>query len=76
MHAELTDPKTPEIVRRWMLSLPDWLEVSAVLETNATSFPASLHRGEREAILLAETLRADVLLIDDQTGREIAESRN
>jgi predicted nucleic acid-binding protein len=35
-----------------------------------------LHRGEREAILLAETLRADVLLVDEQIGRTIALSRN
>jgi len=36
----------------------------------------SLHRGEREAILLAEALRPDMLLIDDQVGRTIALSRN
>ena len=35
-----------------------------------------LHRGEREAILLAEALRSDVLLIDEQIGRSIALSRN
>ena len=35
-----------------------------------------MHRGERESILLAETLRADVLLIDEHTGRTIALSRN
>ena len=39
-------------------------------------FPVTLHRGEREAILLAEALRADVLLIDEQVGRTIALSRN
>jgi predicted nucleic acid-binding protein len=35
-----------------------------------------LYRGEREAILLAEALHADVLLIDEQVGRTIALSRN
>ena len=39
-------------------------------------FPVTLHRGEREAILLAEALPADVLLIDEQIGRTIALSRN
>jgi len=39
-------------------------------------FSPSLHRGEREAILLAEALHADVLLIDEQIGRTIALSRN
>ena len=45
-------------------------------ESQKTRFPATLHRGEREAILLAETLHADVLLIDEQIGRTIALSRN
>ncbi len=34
-----------------------------------------LHRGEREAILLAEDLRPDFVLIDDQTGRTVALQR-
>jgi predicted nucleic acid-binding protein len=55
---------------------PTWLEVRTVEETQATAFPVTLHRGEREAILLAETLRADVLLIDEQSGRTIALSQN
>src|SRR5882762_2962351 len=36
----------------------------------------TLHRGEREAILLVEALRADALLIDEQVGRTIALGRN
>jgi hypothetical protein len=55
---------------------PVWLEVRTVKETQATTFPLMLHRGEREAILLAEELRPDMLLIDDQIGRTIALSRN
>ena len=35
-----------------------------------------LHRGEREAILLAQSLRSDFLLIDEQAGRVVALSRN
>ena len=76
MHEELTDPRTPEAVRRNILSRPAWLEIRAVRETHTTEFPVTLHRGEREAILLAETLRADVLLVDEQIGRTIALSRN
>ena len=45
-------------------------------ETNAAMFPGTLHRGERQSILLAEILRADVLLIDEQIGRTIAQGRN
>ena len=40
------------------------------------TFSVTLHRGERQAILLAEALPADVLLIDEQVGRTIALSRN
>jgi len=40
------------------------------------TFPVTLHRGERQAILLAESVRADVLLIDEQSGRTIALTRN
>src|SRR6267154_2666289 len=76
VHEELTDAKTPETVRRRVSSLPAWFEVRKVQETQATPFPVTLHRGERQAILLAEALRADVLLIDEQIGRTIALSRN
>ena len=76
VHEELTDAKTPEIVRRRVASLPGWFEVRTVDETRLPTFPVTLHRGERQAILLAEAVRADVLLIDEQVGRTIALSRN
>jgi predicted nucleic acid-binding protein len=73
---ELTESETPETVRRRLLSPPAWLEVRTVRDRVDVVFPATLHRGEREAILLAEDLYADVVLIDDQIGRSIALSRN
>src|SRR5580704_11911973 len=75
-HEELTDSRTPETVRGRVLSLPDWFEVRMMQETQTTTFPVTLHRGERQAIVLAEALRADGLLIDEQIGRTIALSRN
>lgn len=74
VRAELTDRKTPENVRRWILSPPEWLEVRAVPESRAV-FPVKLHAGERESILLAEAVGADVLLIDEQAGRAVAMDR-
>jgi len=76
VHEELTDAKTPELVRRRVASLPSWFEVRKVDETRMPTFPVTLHRGERQAILLAEAVRADLLLIDEQVGRTIALSRN
>jgi predicted nucleic acid-binding protein len=76
VHEELTDARTPENVRNSVLSPPAWFEVCTVPETHTTTFPVTLHRGEREAILLAETLRSDLLLIDEQIGRTIAINRN
>lgn len=73
---ELTESRTPENVRRRILSPPVWFEVRTVAAVPASAFPVTLHRGEREAILLAETLRSDVVLIDEQIGRTIALSRN
>jgi predicted nucleic acid-binding protein len=73
---ELTEAGTPPKVRDHVLSLPSWLEVRAVSEAQPTEFPVTLHRGEREAIVLAEVLSADILLIDEQVGRTIALGRN
>jgi predicted nucleic acid-binding protein len=76
VHAELIDTRTPEMVRLRVLSLPAWFEVRAVQESAEIVFPVTLHQGEREASLLAEELRSDILLIDEQIGRTIALSRN
>jgi predicted nucleic acid-binding protein len=76
VYAELTEARTAEMVRRRVLWLPPWFEVRAVQEKPDSVFPVTLHQGEREAILLAEALQSDVLLIDEQIGRNIALSRN
>jgi predicted nucleic acid-binding protein len=76
VHEELRDVRTPEIVRRGVLSLPAWFEIRSLCDTQETAFPVALHGGEREAILLAEMLHADVILIDEQVGRTIALNRN
>ena len=51
-----------------------WLEVCAVAATDQKSL-LQLGRGEREAILLAEQKRAQLLLIDEKRGRAEAERR-
>jgi len=75
VYAELTDARAPERVRQRVLSLPKWFEVRTRQLTSPARDVIGLHRGEREAMLLAESLSADVLLRDEQTGRAIAMGR-
>lgn len=68
---ELLHPETPAVVRAWILSAPEWLEVHAAppaLESEV------LGPGEAEAIPLAEELDA-LLLVDDLEAREAALER-
>jgi predicted nucleic acid-binding protein len=53
----------------------DWIHRRTIAEsTTVAQLPPVLHRGEREAIILAEELNAP-LLIDEQRGRETAMAR-
>lgn len=72
---ELQHPRTPPAVRRWMNSPPEWVEVRQSQPT-AEAELLRLGAGEREAILLAQELHADLVLMDDWSGRQIAESRS
>jgi predicted nucleic acid-binding protein len=71
---ELDSLKTPTLVREWFGRRPDWLEVRKVAGSLDAEL-AKLDDGEREAILLAEELRADALILDERAGRREAERR-
>lgn len=73
---ELIHQATPSVVRTWMLKPPNWLEVQE-LPAASSEDPAllALDLGERAAILLAESIQADLLLIDDRAGAFLAQRR-
>jgi predicted nucleic acid-binding protein len=55
---------------------PPWLEIlSAPVSVPQDPSLAALDSGERAAIILAESLRADLLLIDDRAGANLALQR-
>ncbi|GMR23889.1 MAG: hypothetical protein BMS9Abin37_2365 [Acidobacteriota bacterium] len=75
VHRELQAPETPSAVQLWLANQPAWLEVVSLSRT-ADSHLDYLGPGERDAILLAEELGADGLLIDDRDGRREATRRD
>jgi predicted nucleic acid-binding protein len=72
--AELQRESAPGPVRQWVANLPEWIIVESVAATD-TSLLRELGRGEREAILLAETYQAALLVIDERKGTMIARAR-
>jgi hypothetical protein len=60
--AELSGPNAPLSVRRWIVALSAWLEVSEIPAKHKPD-PAlkDIHAGELAAISLAAKLKADLL---------------
>jgi predicted nucleic acid-binding protein len=66
---ELRHQGAPEPVRRWAENLPSWVEVQSVELTDDGEL-YSVGAGERAAITLALSIRADMILIDERKRRE------
>jgi len=71
---ELRHPSAPQVVRNWMRSAPEWLEISVVKASGDPSLGA-LDEGEKSAIALGLSLAADLLLIDDRRGVAAARAK-
>lgn len=71
---ELKESRSPAAVQTWIAQPPDWLEVRP--DPPSDPMLRFLDPGEAAALLLAELLRADDILIDDWAGRVEAERRH
>jgi predicted nucleic acid-binding protein len=60
------------VVRAWIGQAPSWLEILSPVKS-ADAELAQLDDGERDAILLAEELRADQIVIGEIHGRREAQ---
>ena len=64
---ELQHPKSPTAVKNWATQVPDWVEIRTPARELDTRV-AQLGAGEVSAILLAEEIGADVLIVDERGG--------
>ncbi|MBW4651077.1 MAG: DUF3368 domain-containing protein [Kastovskya adunca ATA6-11-RM4] len=72
---ELSVPQSPERVQSWIgKEFPDWLEVQPIEDLPDVEL-GQLDLGEQEAIILAEHIRADFIVLDDRQARQIALQR-
>lgn len=63
-----------ELVRRWAANLPIWLEVHDDPQAENTGME-KLQKGEQAAILLAESIRAEMIMLGEKSARRIAADR-
>ena len=71
---ELQHDDAPPTVRNWASRLPIWICVEETPDTFSAGME-KLQAGERAAILLAELIQADIVIIDEKAARRIASQR-
>ncbi|MUH00811.1 DUF3368 domain-containing protein [Scytonema sp. UIC 10036] len=71
VHSELSDIAAPQAVQAWISTPPDWLKIQPVSQSGDAIVDV-LDPGERAAILLAQEIDADLLLLDDMKARRAA----
>lgn len=71
---ELLAEGAPVAVQSWASAPPAWVQVRET-PAGATAGLGRLHLGERAAILLADSMNADVVLLDEKAARLVAAER-
>lgn len=74
VYDELSNVAAPQRVQDWIAVIPKWLILSTVSQSG-DAIVDQLDPGERAAILLAQQLNADLVLLDDMKARRIATER-
>jgi predicted nucleic acid-binding protein len=72
VQAEMHATGAPVALQEWIAQPPLWLEIRPVPPGNYAPLQR-LQAGEQAAILLAQSLRADLLIVDDLAARQIAQ---
>jgi len=68
---ELLHEDAPEVVRNWASNLPMWISVEETADVISPGME-KLQAGERGAIFLAESIKADIIVIDEKAARLVA----
>ncbi len=71
---ELANERSPAVVQAWISQPPKWLVIQTV-NVPSDSGLDNLDLGERAAIILAEQRGANLVVLDDLLGRQVALSR-
>ncbi len=71
---ELKAEGAPVGLRDWIAQPPSWANIHTGALTLSETNPAldRLHAGERDAILLARHLGADLIILDEKAARQVA----
>jgi predicted nucleic acid-binding protein len=72
--AELLHEDAPVGVRHWAANLPFWISVQES-PIRSTAGMEKLQAGEQAAILLAQSIAADIILLDEKSARRVAANR-
>ncbi len=71
VYEEIEEGKNKNFYRD--LSKIDWIEIKPIADKKPLKYISDLDKGEAEVIVLANEIKADLVIIDEKAGREYAE---